>query len=465
VKGKSHQYTLESIKNEVLDATLLTGSGIGIIAYLISLYTWITGKFQITFILYFSVTACFITITFLRKKLSNTIKTYTVIFLLLFLSLMDVIFYGLLSATRIYMVLIPFFCILFLSMRQSVIIYFVTVTSYFATGLLHHMNVLSIPPSYIPAEYINQVYPWVINSVHLLLVGIIILVITRKFIIAYQNVINNQESIIKERTDDLLTANEELQATTEELAGQKEELEGALNMLQETQDQLIESEKMASLGVLAAGVAHEINNPLNFINGGILAISNYISEKVPDHENTVSPLIDDIQTGVRRAADIVSSLNYYSRQDNSTLETCNIHNIIDSCLVMLNHKLKNKAEVIRNYTDKPFTVMAHEGKLHQAFLNILSNAEQAIEKNGIITIDTMLNSDNLEINISDNGCGINESDITRITDPFFTTKEAGKGTGLGLAITKTILQTYNGVLRFTSKPGKGTCATIIFPLT
>jgi signal transduction histidine kinase len=120
--------------------------------------------------------------------------------------------------------------------------------------------------------------------------------------------------------------------------------------------------------------------------------------------------------------------------------------------------------VIRKYTDQQFTLIAHEGKLHQVFLNILTNAEQSIEKSGIIEIETRISGKNLEVQITDNGAGINDSDILKITDPFFTTREPGQGTGLGLAITKSILQLYKANLRFTSKLGQGTSVKIVFPL-
>ena len=145
--------------------------------------------------------------------------------------------------------------------------------------------------------------------------------------------------------EELKQSNELLHSANELLISQKEELEITLNKLKEAQMQLVQSEKMASVGILTAGVAHELNNPLNFIQGGKTAIENFIINNISEYTDDFTPLLNIIQMGIDRSAQIVQSLNHFSRSSNSKTEVCNIHLIIDNCLIMLQNNLKNKVEI------------------------------------------------------------------------------------------------------------------------
>ncbi len=272
------------------------------------------------------------------------------------------------------------------------------------------------------------------------------------------------EALVQERTEELAATNEELNAANEDLFNQREVLQSTINKLNETQKQLIHSEKMASLGVLSAGIAHEINNPLNFIHGGILAIEHHFDETTNEQNEEIRPFINAINVGVKRASDIVTSLSHYIKKDDLPLAECDVHSIIDNCLIMLQNQLKNKIEVQKQYTQKPHTILGNEGKLHQVFLNIITNAEQAIDEKGNITILTKVENNSLSIDLMDSGNGISQENLQKIFDPFFTTKAPGKGTGLGLSITYNIIQEHNGSIAFTSQLGKGTKVSIKLPL-
>jgi signal transduction histidine kinase len=455
---------IDDVKNQIIDTSLVVSSIIGALAYLISLYRFFLTGFNISFVVNLLIVVSVIALTLIRKWLNITVKTYLLIAIILLLSLFDAINYGLLSSTRIYLILIPLFSIISLSLSNTLIVFGFTIVCFLITGYLHNRGYLTIPPEYEANKYVLEMYPWVIISVHLILIASIILLVTRRFISAYSGFIANLETVVRERTDELETTNEELQATNEELSDHREALETALKELQNTQNQLVHSEKMASLGVLTAGVAHEINNPLNFINGGVMGIENYLHENLKEHESELAPLIEGIQTGVKRASDIVASLSHYSRHDYSSNIECDIHAIIDNCLVMLQNQIKHKIEIQKDYTEKKYNFTGKEGKLHQAFLNILINAVQAIEDKGFISVMTTVMKNNLVIAISDTGCGIEPEILPRITEPFFTTKETGKGIGLGLWITYNIIQDHQGTLLFESQQGTGTKVTITFPL-
>ena len=269
---------------------------------------------------------------------------------------------------------------------------------------------------------------------------------------------------LKEQSDELITLNEELQSAIEELTTQREDLEKVLKDLKETQEQLIKSEKMASLGVLSAGIAHEINNPLNFIKTGIIALEDYLNKNLKEHKKNMLPMVDGIHSGVTRAGEIVSSLGHYSRNDAGKRTDCDIHEIIDHCLIILQSRFKHKVEVTKNYTKDSYKLLCNEGKIHQVILNILENAEQAIVSQGSIHITTKIHEKALLISIKDSGHGIPEDLLQKITDPFFTTKEPGRGTGLGLYITQSIIMEHNGSLEFKSEDSNGTEAIIFLPL-
>jgi PAS domain S-box-containing protein len=282
---------------------------------------------------------------------------------------------------------------------------------------------------------------------------------------------NNLEFLVKERTEDLEAANKELKATNEEIRQKNEiinerneELNQTLNNLKETQLQLLQAEKMASIGTLTAGVAHEINNPLNYLMGAYVGLTNYFGENESNEKEKTEILLHSIKIGIERISNIVKGLNQFSRKNDNLDETCDIHTILDNCIEILYHHLKNKAKLNKKYSEIPVLIKGNVGKLHQVFLNILTNSVQAILKNGTIDVITSINEKSAVIEILDNGIGIEKEFINQITDPFFTTKRPGEGTGLGLSITNSIVQEHKGMLEFKSEKNKGTKVRVILPL-
>jgi light-regulated signal transduction histidine kinase (bacteriophytochrome) len=288
---------------------------------------------------------------------------------------------------------------------------------------------------------------------------------------------------------------------------QAEQLRQAFHELQQAQTHLIQTEKMSSLGQLVAGVAHEINNPVNFIYGNLNHASEYTLElldvlqlyqqhypdpvaEIRDRSNSIDleflsedlpRILASMKTGADRIRQIVLSLRNFSRFDQAEMKEVDIHEGIDSTLMILQHRLKAKPEhagieVIKEYGELP-QVECYAGQLNQVFMNVLSNAIDALEEiasqrttPGEIRIRTCLkqNSSNLNhvvVQIADNGPGISEESRARIFDPFFTTKPIGRGTGLGLSISYQIVaERHGGVFNCTSRPGEGTEFWIEIPL-
>ncbi len=265
----------------------------------------------------------------------------------------------------------------------------------------------------------------------------------------------------KKLNKELEGSNKTLKSKNETLRKQRQYLEETLKKLESTQEQLIESEKMASLGTLTAGIAHEINNPLNFILGGITGLDRYLSKQDLSQEEDIKVLIDAIHTGIERISTIIKSLGKYSDVNTDNVN-CDINKVLDDCLIILHNQHKNKVEIKKNYVEKP-VVFANEGRLHQVFLNLLQNAIQSIDGKGEIAIVTGREEGNIITTISDNGHGIEKKYIKKIFDPFFTTKDPQKGTGLGLYISKKIITDYNGKINFSSSVGKGTKVEVILP--
>lgn len=280
---------------------------------------------------------------------------------------------------------------------------------------------------------------------------------------------------------------------TEEVIKQKEELEATLENLKITQAQLVQAEKMASLGILTAGVAHEINNPINFVSANVeplqqdiqdmlqivsgyeTVIARYtLTDKFKEVEDLkkeldyglligeINQLLRGIKEGATRTSDIVKGLRNFSRLDENEMKPVNVNDGIESTLLVLSNQLKNKVKVTKDL-GKVDEILGFPGKLNQVFMNVINNAFQAIPGNGEIKIKTFMAAGNVVISIEDNGIGMTEEVKNRVFEPFFTTKKVGAGTGLGLSISYGIIKDHNGDIAVESKPGIGTTFIIALP--
>ena len=302
---------------------------------------------------------------------------------------------------------------------------------------------------------------------------------------------------LNQRNDELRRELVERKETEVALQREKKEQAALITRLEDTKQQLLYSEKMASIGQLAAGVAHEINNPVGFVQSNLGSLSSYlddlfaladlleeVGDALPDGhplrqriraastERDLEFLRDDVpkllaesRDGVARVRKIVQDLRDFSHPDEGKFAWVDLNPGIASTLNIVHNELKYKAEVVTDLGELP-PIEANLSQLNQVFLNLLVNAAHAIQDKGRITVTTrhLPEQDEVCIGIADTGCGISRENLARIFDPFFTTKPVGKGTGLGLSLSYGIVQRHHGRIEVDSEVGVGTRFQVILPV-
>jgi len=309
--------------------------------------------------------------------------------------------------------------------------------------------------------------------------------------------LNNLYSKIGEQTVEVMQTNRALEKERQALRELNEQLEDRIKQrtaaLESAQNQLLQSEKMASVGQLAAGVAHEINNPVGFVNSNLGALEKYIAdlnlvlavyEQAEAHLSSealaavteikrkvdlpyllgdVPNLLKESQEGLERVKRIVQDLRNFSHVDDAVWQCANLENGMDTTLNVASNEIKYKADVVKDYAGIP-EVECMPAQINQVFLNLLVNAAHAIESKGVITVRTGMQDDEVWVEVADTGKGIAAENLKLIFDPFFTTKPVGQGTGLGLSVSYGIVQKHGGRIEVKSELGKGTAMRVWLPI-
>jgi len=328
---------------------------------------------------------------------------------------------------------------------------------------------------------------------------------TAERILALESGHRRDNAVLVEKTQTIEALNRSLHEAHHQVQAQNAELEKALAQIKQSQAQIIQSEKLASIGQLAAGVAHEINNPTGFVSSNLKTLADYhedldrlidgyrrlcgkVISSNPDGaalndiaavareavqvekevdvdfiRQDIRALVKECREGTERIKKIVMDLKDFAHPGEDTCKAADIHQCIESTLNVVHNELKYKAKVAKAFGRLPL-VNCFPQQLNQVFMNILVNAAQAIETKGEIAIRTRCANGCVEIEFRDNGCGIAPENRSRIFDPFFTTKEVGKGTGLGMNIAYNIVKKHHGSIDVDSQVGKGTTFTIRLPM-
>ena len=311
------------------------------------------------------------------------------------------------------------------------------------------------------------IYPWGL-LLFILSLGV---VLERRFSEAHEQLQEYSKGLeikVAERTLDLQDKNEILEETLVELKS--------------TQTQLVQSGKMASLGMLSAGITHEINTPIGVIHSNadvesraVDIIRNVMEDpafavQVGEHPrlNRAFKILEDTNAvtreATRRVTTIIQSLKSFARLDQAELEDVDLHEGIDGALTLLHHLLNERIEVVKNYETLP-EVQCYAGQINQVFMSLLTNAVQAIEETGMITVTTRHDGVYAVVEVADTGCGIAPEHLERVFDPGYTTKGVGVGVGLGLSITYRVIEDHHGSIEIQSESGTGTTCTIRLPIT
>ncbi len=266
---------------------------------------------------------------------------------------------------------------------------------------------------------------------------------------------------------------QQVEEYTSNLEKTNQELENALKNLKETQAQLIQAEKMAAVGQLAAGVAHELNNPL----GGILGYSQFALEKIdqkqlseftPEDTATFLQYLRDIEQQTKRCRSIIQSLLKFSRASRKEeFEPTDVTSVLEETLKFTKHQVeKNKVRLVEELAESLPQINGHSGQLQQVFTNLILNAAQAMPDGGSLTVASRIGEDakTVQISFTDTGVGISEKNLDKIFEPFFTSKKVGEGTGLGLSVSYGLIKNHSGEIKVSSRMGQGTTFTVILPV-
>ena len=328
-------------------------------------------------------------------------------------------------------------------------------------------------------------------------INAVVLIVFAVFIyrILYSNrIISRQNKDMSQQQEELEKAKLKLLEALDEEKKTRQTLESTHQNLKAAQSQLIHVEKMSSLGQLTAGIAHEINNPVSFIKGGMQTLKMAVQDLysiIEQYQNTdtssaefkeefdqikpesatmllevkemVEQLFKDILFGTDRVTEIVNGLRVFSRHDEAKVKAASVHENLDAAFLILKHKIKDRIEVIKQYDPNVREIDCLPGQLNQVFVNLVSNAIDAMDDFGTLIVSTHNLSDKVQLSFKDNGKGIPDEVRDKIFDPFFTTKDVGEGTGLGLSISHSIIKQHNGVIEVFSGRNAGTEFRITLP--